>query len=135
MGVMAVRDPADRVAEDFDRRLREMLIVVCRARLAKILEFPRFFDAGLDIRLRSNAGESAQLVEAGVRTCASTQEDRIVCQRILRGDTPEVRVDGAIHGPVERLASLDPAIEQPPPSRLLLRFSIRRFAVPRDVPP
>lgn len=36
-GVMTVGDPADRVAQDLHRRLRHMLVVVCRAGLAEVL--------------------------------------------------------------------------------------------------
>ena len=44
-------------------------------------------------------------------------------------------MNDTIHGSVERLSRLHPAIEQPSPTRLFLDFSIRRLPIPRDVPP
>jgi hypothetical protein len=48
MGVVAIGYATDRVAEDLDRRLRNMLIVVGSARLAEIFQKPRLRGACLD---------------------------------------------------------------------------------------
>jgi hypothetical protein len=37
MGVVAIGNAADRMAEDLDRGLRDVLVIVRRTRLAKIL--------------------------------------------------------------------------------------------------
>ena len=75
VGVVAVGDPADRVAEDLDRRLRDVLVVVRRAGLPQVLQLPRLLPAGLDVRPRLDAGQAAQRLEAGVRPCPAAEED------------------------------------------------------------
>ena len=55
--------------------------------------------------------------------------------RILWHDALDVGVNDAIHRPVERLARLHPAIEEPSPRRLLLDLAIGRLPIPRYVPP
>ena len=135
VGVVAVRDPADRVAEDLDRRLGDVLVVVRRARLPQVLQLPGLLLAGLDVQPRLDAGEVAQRLEASVRARPAAEEDGGVGARVLRHDALEVGVHDAVHRPVERLAGLHPAVEQPPPGRPLLDLAVRRLPIPDHVPP
>jgi hypothetical protein len=57
VGVVAIGDAADRMAENLDRRLGNVLVVVGRARLAQILQLPRPLFTGFDVRSRLDAGE------------------------------------------------------------------------------
>jgi hypothetical protein len=57
---MPIRDAANGMTEDLDRRLRDVLVVVGCAGLSKILEQPRFVLACLDVFLRCNARETAE---------------------------------------------------------------------------
>jgi hypothetical protein len=66
MRIMAVGDASDGMTEDFDRRLRHVRVVVRRTRFAEILEFPWFILTGLDVRLKFDAGEVAELLEPSV---------------------------------------------------------------------
>lgn len=66
MSVMPVGDAADRVAQNLDRRLRHVLVVVRRARFAQIFEHPCAFLPGLDVRLVPDAREVAKFPEATV---------------------------------------------------------------------
>ena len=52
VGVAAVRDPADRIAQDLDRRLRDVLVKVRRARLPQVLQLPGLLLTGLDVQPR-----------------------------------------------------------------------------------
>jgi hypothetical protein len=54
---------------------------------------------------------------------------------LIRYSRTKVGVDHPVHRPMERLASLDPPVEQPAPRRPLLGLAIRRGPFPRDVPP
>ena len=67
MSVVTVRNAADRVTQNLDARLRQILIIVRRTRLAEVLRFPGFVQPSLDIRPRLDAGEDAQLLEADPR--------------------------------------------------------------------
>jgi hypothetical protein len=69
-------------------------------------------------------------LEAGVRAGPAAEEDGGVGPRVVRHDASEVRVDDSVHRPVERLAGLHPAVEEPPPGRLLLGLAIRRLSAP-----
>jgi hypothetical protein len=60
MGVMTIGDAADRMAKNFDGRLREMLIVVRRTRFTQILEFPGLLRTGLNVHPGLDAGQFAQ---------------------------------------------------------------------------
>ena len=59
---MTIGDSANRMTEDLDRRLRDVLVVVRRTRLSKILEHPGLVFAGFDVRLGLDAGEIAELL-------------------------------------------------------------------------
>ncbi len=58
MGVVTIGDSSGGMTKYFDGRFRDVLIVVRRACLAKILEYPGLFFPGLDVRLRFDAGEA-----------------------------------------------------------------------------
>ena len=75
MLIVAIRDPADGMAEDLDRGFRDVLVVVCCACLPQVLQLPRLLLAGLDIQLRLDAGEFAQRLEASVRAGAIAEEE------------------------------------------------------------
>ena len=66
MGVVAIGDPADRVAQDLHRRLGHVLVVVRRAGLAKVLQLPRLLPAGLDVQPGLDAGERTDRLEPGL---------------------------------------------------------------------
>jgi hypothetical protein len=76
VGVVAIGDAPDGVAQDLDGRLGKVLVVVRRAGLAKVLEFPGVIHPGLDIFPWLDAGQSAKLLEACVWSCSSAQENR-----------------------------------------------------------
>src|SRR5262249_60685250 len=92
VGVVAVGDAPDRVAQNLYRRLGQLLIVVRRARLAKVLQLPGLVHARLDVRPRPDAGESAQLLEVGVGARSPAQEDGSVRTGVLRQDALEMRM-------------------------------------------
>src|SRR5436305_9878699 len=71
MGVATIRDTAYRVAQDLDRRLRDMLVVVRRTCLTEIFKFPRFFHSRLDIRSWLDSGKGAKLLKASIRASSS----------------------------------------------------------------
>ena len=75
MGVVAIRDAADRMAEDLDRRLGDMLVVVRRTGLPEILQLPGLVFTRFDVRPWLDAGEIAERLEAGVRACPAAEED------------------------------------------------------------
>jgi hypothetical protein len=52
-----------------------VLVVVRRAVLAEVLQLPGLFFSGLDVRLRLDAGEAAERLEAGVRAGAAAEDD------------------------------------------------------------
>ena len=75
VGVVAIRDPADRMAQDLDRRLGDVLVIVRRAGLPQVLQLPRLLLARLDVQPRLDAGEAAQRLEASVRARPAAEED------------------------------------------------------------
>jgi hypothetical protein len=70
MSVVTVRDAADRVTQNLDGRLGQVLIVVRRTRLPEVLQFPRLVYASVDLRPRLDASEDAKLLEACVWACS-----------------------------------------------------------------
>jgi hypothetical protein len=52
VGVVAIRDPTDRMAQDLHRRLGDVLVVVRRASLPQVLQLPGLLLAGLDVQPR-----------------------------------------------------------------------------------
>ena len=125
VGIVAVRDAADRVAQDFDRRLGQVLVVVCRTCFPKVLEFPRLLHPGFDVRPRLDAGQCAQFLEACVRARSPAQKNGGFRIGVLWQDALEMRMNDTIHRPVKRLSCLHAAIEQLPPFGPLLEFPIR----------
>lgn len=116
MSVMSVRDAAHRMAENLDRRLGDMLVVVRRASLPEILQLPGFVRARLNVRPRLDAREIAEFPEAAIGPRSSAKKDRIVRLGILGRDALQKGVNDAFHRPVKRLAGLHSAIKQPSPS-------------------
>ena len=127
MGIVAISDSADGMAEDLDRRLGNVLVVVRRASLAEVLEHPRFVFVRLDICFGPDAGVVAKFPKSSVRARAAAKENGIVRAGILRHNAFNVSVHDSIHWPVEGLARLHPTIEEPSPGRLLFDFPIWRF--------
>lgn len=66
VGVVPVRDAADRVAENLDRGFRDVFVVIGGTRLPQVLELPGFLAASFDIGLRPDASEVAQRLGAEV---------------------------------------------------------------------
>ena len=60
VGVVPIRDAADRVSEDLDRRFRHVLVVVGRRSFSEIFQNPERFFAGFHLLLRLDAREGAQ---------------------------------------------------------------------------
>src|SRR5579885_2970031 len=112
MSVVTIRNAADRVTQNLDRRLRQILIVVRRKGLAEVLQFPRFVPPSLDIRPRLDASEDTQFLEARVRTRSSAQENGAVRAGVVRQDALEMCMHDVIHRTVEDLVRLHPAVEQ-----------------------
>ena len=112
-----------------------MLVVVCGTRLAQILNGPWLLFSGLDIRLWADPCETAQDTESHVWACSSAREHRGVRVRVIWHDTSDVRMNRAIHGPVEGLSRLDLPVEDPSPTRTLFDFAVRGLWFPRHVPP
>jgi hypothetical protein len=75
MGVVAIRDTADRMPQDLDRRLGDVLVIVRRASLPQILQLPRLLLAGLNVQPGLDACEATERLEANVRT-RTTPEGR-----------------------------------------------------------
>ncbi len=116
MSVMTVRDSTDGMAENLDRRLRNVFVIVGRARLAEIPQVPRDLLASFYVQFRANASE----VTEGYRSCigptTSAAKHRIIGFWRLRHDVPNMFVDDSVHRTVERLASLDSTKINPSPS-------------------
>lgn len=92
-----------------------MLVVIRRARLAKILEHPDLLLTGFDTCFGFNSREAAECSEAIVGSRSSPVKHRIVWMRILRPDAHDVRMNRTIHWPVKRLVGLDTPIVDPSP--------------------
>jgi hypothetical protein len=114
--VMTVRDSADGMAKYFDGRLRNVLVIVGRARLAEILQVPWDLLASFDVQFRTNASELAESDKRCIGPTTSSAKHRIIGFWRLRHDVPNVFVDDSVHRTVERLASLDSPKINPSPS-------------------
>ncbi len=68
MSVVPIRDAADGMTEDFDRRLGDVLVVVGCASLSKVLEQPGLVLTCLGVFLRCNSCETAELSEPSIWT-------------------------------------------------------------------
>jgi hypothetical protein len=75
MRVVAIGDPADRLAEDLDRRLGDVLVVVRRAGLSQVLQLPGLLITGLGVQSRLDTSERAERLEAGDRPGPADEED------------------------------------------------------------
>src|SRR5438477_158668 len=81
----------------------DVLVVVSRARLPEVFQFPRLVLARLDVRPPLDAGRVAQPLEPGVRACPSPEEDRVTRTRFGWHEPLEVGVHDRVHWAVERL--------------------------------
>src|SRR5438046_1542895 len=99
------------MAEYLDRRLRNVLIVIGRTRLAEVLLLPAFRYSRLHVRPRLDASEFAKRLEASIGARSTAKEYAGFGTRIFGHDGSDVRVDNAIHRPVERLTRFHPAIK------------------------
>lgn len=113
MRVVAVGNPSDRMAKDFDRRFGHVLVVVRGARLAEVLQFPRLRLSSLHVRLLLDSGEVAELLKSRIGARSAAEEDRIFGSRILRHDAFDVGVTQSRNSRI----SLRPrfSMETPPP--------------------
>ena len=66
MGVVSVCYTADRMTEDFDRRLGHVLVVVRGAGLVEVLQFPRLRLSSLHVRLLLDSGEVAEFLKSRI---------------------------------------------------------------------
>lgn len=64
MRVVAVRDAAHRMAEEFDRRFGAVLVVKRRASLPEVFEFPGLAPSRLNVLSGRDPREVAELSEA-----------------------------------------------------------------------
>ena len=85
--VVAVGDAADRMAEDLDRRLRHVLVIIRRTRLAEGLQLPGLVLTRFDICPGLDPGEAVEPLGAGVWPCPAAEEDGVVWAR-AGGDRP-----------------------------------------------
>lgn len=67
MGVVLIRDTADRMAVNLYRRFGHVFVVVRRRSLSEIFQHPKFLFAGFHILLRLDARQTAQQLELFVR--------------------------------------------------------------------
>ena len=111
MGVVAVGDSAHRMPQDFNRRLGNVFVVIGGTRLSQILENPRLFFAGLQVRFWFDPSKGAKFSKLDVWSGTSAKKDWTVRLEILWHQTLKMGMDNAIHRPVESLAGLDPTIE------------------------
>ena len=77
MGVVAIGHSANGMAENLDRRLGHVLVVVGGARLAEILEHPGPLVAGFHVLFRGDFCQAAEFTEPVVRPCPSRGHRRV----------------------------------------------------------
>jgi len=113
-----------------DGRLWHVLVMIGRARLAKVFEHPRALFPCVDAPLRTDAGQFARLAETVVWPTSATDEDRDIEILLLWPDTLQMEPNRAIHRPPKCLASLDASVVQPTPRALLFDLPIGRLTPP-----
>jgi hypothetical protein len=96
VAVVAICSPADRMAQDFDPRLWDVLVIVRCARLPQVLQFPRSLLAGFDVQPRPSGHTAPGSERSGA---PHTQGRRGVVARILQQEASEVGVHHAVHRP------------------------------------
>jgi hypothetical protein len=116
MSVMTVRDSTDGMAENLDRRLRNVFVLVGRARLAEILQVPWHLLPRFDVQFRTNASELAKSDKRGIGPTTSSAKYWIIGFWRLRHNVANVFMNDTVHRTVERLASLDSPEIDPTPS-------------------
>ena len=113
---MTVRDSTDGMAENLDRRLGNVFVIVGRACLAEILQVPWHLLTRFDVQFRTNASELAESDKRRIGPTTSAAKHRITWFWRLRHDVPNMFVDDSVHRTVERLAGLDSSKIDPTPS-------------------
>ena len=93
MSVVMVYDSADGMAKYFDGRLRNVFVIVGRARLREILQVPRDLLASLDVQFRANASEATEGYKRCIGPTTSSAKHRIIGFWRLRHEVPNVFVD------------------------------------------
>ena len=78
MRVMTIRDSSNGVAKNFDRRFRHVGVIVGRASFSKIFQDPELLFACLDVLLRFDSRQSAEMLKLSVGTRTATVKDRLV---------------------------------------------------------
>lgn len=116
MSVMTVRDSTDGMAENLDRRLRNVFVIAGRACLAEILQVPWHLLPRFDIQFRTNASELAKSDKRCTGPTTSSAKYWIIGFWRLRHDVPNMFVDDSVHRTVERFASVDSSKIDPSPS-------------------
>ena len=111
MGIVTIGHSASGMAKNLDRRLRDMLVVICRTGLAEVLEHPGVFFPRLNARLGFDTGKTAQCAESLVWPCSSAIENGSIRIRVFWHDALDVGIHGPIHRPAKRLTCLHASIE------------------------
>src|SRR4051812_39598849 len=125
MCVMPVGDSTSGVAEDFDRRLWHVFIVVCRACLAEILKHPRAQFTRFNAPLRWYTGKIAQHSKSVVGPSPTAEEHWSIGIRGVGHDASKVQTNCAVHRSPKRLIGFHTAIEEPTPGTELFDFRVR----------
>jgi len=116
MSVVTIRDSADRMAEDLDRRFRNVFVIVGRTGLAEIPQMPWDLLTSLNVQLGSDTSQLTKQNKRCIGAGAAPTKYRIIGFRGLRHDIAKVLMNDPVHRTIERLASLDSAKVNPSPS-------------------
>src|SRR5688572_2913450 len=101
------------MAEDLDRRLGHVFVIVGCACLAKVLQYPGSLLARFSAPLRWYAGKSAQHSKTVVRPSSSAKKHWRLGIWVLGHDISKVQMNCPIHRPPERFVCFYAAIKQP----------------------
>lgn len=88
-----------------------MLVVVGRAGLPQILEYPRLFFPRHDARLGGDSSQAAEGSESIVGPRASSKEYRGIGIWGFRHDALDVPMHGLVYGSVERFVGFHATVE------------------------
>ena len=92
--------------------------------LPELLDQPGLLHPSLAISFWGDARKVTQLLETIARPRATSSENGLLWNQVLRSDTSEVGVNRSIHRAVECFPGLHPSVEQPAPAGTLLDFSV-----------
>lgn len=113
MSVMSIRHSANRMAEDLNRRLGQVSVVVCRAGLAQISEDPKPFRSRFGILLRLDPGQVAKKLELAIGARATAIKHGLIGLQLSGPDAFQVSMHHAVHRSLKLLASFHAPIVEP----------------------